>query len=135
MMRRKQKDIHSGSSFDSFLEEEGIQDEVVSTAAKRVIAWQIEQEMNLQRITKRAMAAELRTSRSQLNRLLDPENTAVSVEALARAAHVLGKHLVFEMRDAAPHQPRHASRKKPAVRRGVARKTATVVRERKVSRA
>lgn len=124
-MRRKLEDIHSGSSFDDFLEEEGIQDEVVSAAAKRVIAWQLEQEMARQQITKQAMATELKTSRSQLDRLLDPQNTAVSIDALARAAHVLGKQLVFEMRDRAPQKPRQPVRKKPSARARVTRKTTT----------
>jgi antitoxin HicB len=92
-------DIHSGSSFDDFLEEEGYRDEVESAAIKRVLAWQFEQEMTRQQKTKRAMAAELKTSRSQLDRLLDPQNTAVSLDTLTRAAHVLGKRLVLEIRD------------------------------------
>lgn len=123
-MRRKHEDIHSGSSFDDFLEEEGMHDEVVSAAAKRVIAWQLEQEMARQQITKQAMAVELKTSRSQLDRLLDPENTAVSIDALARAAHVLGKSLVFEMRDRAPQRPRQQPRKKPGTSVRVTRKKA-----------
>ena len=135
-MRRKQEDIHSGSSFDDFLEEEGLQDEVVSTATKRVIAWQLEQEMARQQITKQAMAAELRTSRSQLDRLLDPDNTAISIDALARAAHVLGKQLVFEMRDLTPQKPRQASRKKPAARSRTGHKTVSATSPaRKTSRA
>src|SRR5580704_9006850 len=97
---------HSGSSFDHFLEEEGYRDEVESAAIKRVLAWQFEQEMTRQQKTKRAMAAELRTSRSQLDRLLDPQNTAVSLETLARAAHVLGKRLVLESRDMPPQRVR-----------------------------
>jgi flagellar biosynthesis GTPase FlhF len=91
--------IHSGSSFDDFLEEEGYRDEVESAAIKRVLAWQFEQEMTRQQKTKRAMAAELKTSRSQLDRLLDPQNTAVSLDTLTRAAHILGKRLVLEIRD------------------------------------
>jgi antitoxin HicB len=94
--------VHSGSSFDDFLEEEGYQDEVESAAIKRVLAWQFEQEMTRQQKTKRAMAAELKTSRSQLDRLLDPQNTAVSLDTLTRAAHVLGKRLVLEIRDVRP---------------------------------
>jgi hypothetical protein len=133
-MRRKLEDIHSGSSFDDFLEEEGIYDEVVSAAAKRVIAWQLEQEMARQQITKQAMATELKTSRSQLDRLLDPRNTAVSIDALARAAHVLGKQLVFEMRDCAPQKPRQPARKKATARARVTRKTAAPP-TRKTSRA
>jgi antitoxin HicB len=99
-------DAHSGSSFDDFLEEEGILDEVESAAIKRVLVGRFEQEMTRQRKTKRAMAAELKTSRSQLDRLLDPQNTAVSLETLARAAHVLGKRLVLEIRDVQPRKIR-----------------------------
>jgi antitoxin HicB len=98
--------VHSGSSFDDFLEEEGYRDEVESAAIKRVLAWQLEQEMSRQRKTKKAMAAELKTSRSQLDRLLDPQNTAVSLDTLTRAAHVLGKRLVLEIRDVRPQRLR-----------------------------
>ena len=101
--------IHSGSSFDDFLEEEGYRNEVESAAIKRVLAWQFEQEMIRQQKTKRAMAAELKTSRSQLDRLLDPQNTAVSLDTLTRAAHVLGKRLVLEIRDAQPQRLRAKS--------------------------
>lgn len=66
---------------------------------KRVLAWQFEQEMIRQQKTKQAMARELKTSRSQLDRLLDPQNTAVSLDTLARAARVLGKRLVLKVRD------------------------------------
>ncbi len=98
--------VHSGSSFDDFLEEEGYRNDVESAAIKRVLAWQFEQEMIRQQKTKRAMAAELKTSRSQLDRLLDPQNTAVSLDTLTRAAHVLGKRLVLEIRDAQPQRLR-----------------------------
>jgi hypothetical protein len=98
--------VHSGSSFDDFLEEEGYRDEVESAAIKRVLAWQFEREMTRQQKTKRAMAAELKTSRSQLDRLLDPQNTAVSLDTLTRAAHVLGKRLVLEIRDVQPQRLR-----------------------------
>jgi antitoxin HicB len=80
----------------------GYRSEVESVAIKRVLAWQFEQEMIRQQKTKRAMAVELKTSRSQLDRLLDPKNTAVSLDTLTRAAHVLGKRLVLEIRDAQP---------------------------------
>ena len=69
-----------------------------------MLAWQFEQEMIRQQKTKRAMATELKTSRSQLDRLLDPQNTAVSLDTLTRAAHVLGKRLVLEIRDAQPQR-------------------------------
>ena len=98
--------VHTGSPFDEFLEEEGIREEVESAAIKRVLAWQFEQEMGRQQKTKQAMAKELKTSRSQLDRLLDQQNTAVSLDTLARVAHVLGKRLVLEIRDQQTVQPR-----------------------------
>jgi DNA-binding phage protein len=93
----KRKINHSGSSFDSFLEEQGIRHEVEAIAAKRVLAWQIARTMKQQQKTKQALARELRTSRSQLDRLLDPENTAVTLETVSRAAHALGKRLVVKI--------------------------------------
>jgi hypothetical protein len=105
-MANRAADVHSGSSFDDYLDEEGYRDEVESAAIKRVLAWQFEQEMTRQQKTKSAMAAELKTSRSQLDRLLDPQNTAVSLATLTRAAHVLGKRLVLEIRDVQPKAPR-----------------------------
>jgi len=98
----QQKNPHTGSSFEDFLEEEGIKNEIQGAAIKRVLAWQFEQAMKKQQKTKQGMAKELKTSRSQLSRLLDPANTAVSLETLTRVATVLGKELVFEIRDKAP---------------------------------
>jgi antitoxin HicB len=97
--KRRSKDIHSGSSFDSFLEQEGIREEVEAVAIKRVLAWQLAQAMRQQQKTKQAMARELRTSRSQLDRLLDPENAAVTLETMTRAAKALGKRLVVRVED------------------------------------
>ena len=88
---------YTGSSFDSFLEEEGIREEAEAVAVKRVLAWQIAREMKRQQKTKRAMAKQLHTSRSQLDRLLDPRNTAVTLETVTRAAHALGKRVVFRI--------------------------------------
>src|SRR6266853_4131898 len=90
---------HSGSSFDSFLEEEGIREEVEAVAIKRVLAWQLEQAMREQQKTKRAMAKQLHTSRSQLDRLLDPRNASVTLDTVARAARALGKRLVIRVTD------------------------------------
>lgn len=117
------RDVHSGSSFEDFLESEGIREEVESAAIKRVIAWQFEQEMARQRKTKRAMAAELKTSRSQLDRLLDPDNTAVSLDTLSRAAQVLGKRLVISVEDRKTGRVRGRKRvaSSGTVRRGVKR--------------
>src|ERR1700691_3720462 len=105
-MAKEGAGVHSGSSFDDFLEEEGYRNDVESVAIKRVLAWQFEQAMIRQQKTKRAMATELKTSRSQLDRLLDPQNTSVSLDTLTRAAHVLGKRLVLEIRDAQPQRLR-----------------------------
>ena len=98
---KMKKDVfdHSGSSFDSFLEEEGIRDEVEAVAIKRVLAWQLLQEMRQQNKTKQAMARELHTSRSQLDRLLDPRNVSVSLDTMTRAAQALGKSLVIRISD------------------------------------
>ena len=92
----KQHDF-SGSTFDTFLEERGIRDEVEAVAAKRVLAWQLEQAMKKQRKTKQAMAQELHTSRSQLDRLLDPRNTAVTLETITQAAKILGMKVVVRV--------------------------------------
>jgi antitoxin HicB len=90
---------HSGSTFDSFLEQEGIREEVEAIAVKRVLAWQLEEAMRKQQKTKKAMAAQLRTSRSQLDRLLDPQNVSVTLETVAKAATALGKRLIIRIAD------------------------------------
>jgi antitoxin HicB len=91
---------HTGSTFDSFLEEEGVREEVEAVAVKRVISWQLSEAMRKKRKTKQAMAKELNTSRSQLDRLLDPQNIAVSLDTISRAARVLGKRLIIRIADA-----------------------------------
>lgn len=96
---RKKLD-HSGSSFDSFLEEEGIREEVEAVAIKRVLAWHLERAMRKQQKTKQAMAKQLHTSRSQLDRLLDPENPSVTLDTITRAARVLGKRLLIRVANA-----------------------------------
>ena len=101
---------HSGSSFAGFLDEEGIRDEVESMAVKRVLAWQLERAMRKRQKTKQAMARELRTSRSQLDRLLDPRNVSVSLHTITRAANVLGKKIIIRIVDAEPAKPRRTSR-------------------------
>ncbi len=91
---------HSGSSFDSFLEQEGIREKVEAVAIKRVLAWQLEQAMRKQQKTKQALARQLHTSRSQLDRLLDPSNVSVTIDTITRAARVLGKRVIIRMADA-----------------------------------
>jgi len=86
-----------GSSFDDFLQEEGLLDEASAVAIKRVIAWQIDQEMKAQKLTKSAMAKKMRTSRAALNRLLDETDTSLTLTTLSRAATVLGKKFRIEL--------------------------------------
>ena len=84
---------HVGSNFDDFLEAEGILAETEAVAVKRVIAFQVEQMMKEQSISKTEMSRRMNTSRAALNRLLDPKNQAVTLQTLDRAAHALGKRL------------------------------------------
>lgn len=98
--KNRKKMDHSGSTFDSFLEEEGIREEVEAVAIKRVLAWQLEQAMQDQQKTKQAMAKQLHTSRSQLDRLLDPRNVSVTLDTITRAARVLGKRVIIRVADA-----------------------------------
>jgi antitoxin HicB len=95
---RKRSD-HSGSAFDSFLEREGIREEVEAVAIKRVLAWQLEQAMQKQQKTKQVMAKQLHTSRSQLDRLLDPRNVSVTLDTITRAARALGKRIIIRVAD------------------------------------
>ncbi|MFV2082696.1 MAG: Fis family transcriptional regulator [bacterium] len=92
-MKKKGTNPHIGSKLDDFLEEEGILSEVEIVAAKRIIAYQIAELMEAEHISKTAMATRMRTSRTVLNRLLDPENTGVTLKTLGKAAGVLGKKL------------------------------------------
>ena len=94
------KNIHIGSSFDEFLEEEGILSEVTAVALKRVLAWQITQEMNKRGMSKTQMADAMNTSKSSLDRLLNPNNTSVTLKTIDRAASILGKRLQIELVDA-----------------------------------
>ena len=93
----KAKSNHLGSTFDDFLSEEGILDDVTATAIKRMIAYQIETEMKQRKLSKTEMAKQMKTSRSSVDRLLDPGNDSVTLQTLQRAASVLGKKLVVEL--------------------------------------
>ena len=88
---------HIGSSFDDFLEEEGIREEVEAVAVKRVLAYELALAMENNSINKVEMAEKLQTSRSQLNRLLDPENTSVTLSTMQKAAAIIGKKLKVEL--------------------------------------
>jgi len=91
------KNKHLGSSFDSFLEEEGLRADTEAAAIKRVVAYQIEMEMKRAKLSKSAIAKRMHTSRSALDRLLDPANVSITLQTLERAALVLGKNLKIEM--------------------------------------
>ncbi len=87
---------YSGSSFDDFLAEEGILEEVSARALKRLLALQIADIMAETNISKAKLAEKMNTSRSQLDRLLDPDNTAVTLESLDRLARAVGKQVRIE---------------------------------------
>jgi DNA-binding Xre family transcriptional regulator len=93
----KPKKGRIGSAFDDFLREEGTYEQTQAVAIKRVLAWQLGEAMKAKGLTKSELARQMNTSRSQLNRLLDPENEGVELQTLARAAHVLGRQLKLEL--------------------------------------
>jgi DNA-binding Xre family transcriptional regulator len=86
-----------GSNFDEFLRDEQLLDDVEATAIKRMIAFQIAQEMKRRKLTKMEMASRMKTSRAALERLLDPTNPSVTLSTLERAASALGKKLRVEL--------------------------------------
>jgi DNA-binding Xre family transcriptional regulator len=88
---------HIGSNFDDFLAEESLLNDTEAVALKRVIAFQLEQEMTRFGLSKTELANRMHTSRSAVDRLLDPENHAVTLRTLERAAGVLGKRLKLEL--------------------------------------
>jgi antitoxin HicB len=91
---------HWGSSFEDFLREEGVLEETTARASKRVLAWQIAEAMKALQISKVQMARKMHTSRSQLERLLDPDNDKVLLETVQRAASAIGKRAVLTLEDA-----------------------------------
>jgi antitoxin HicB len=88
---------YSGSDFDELLRDEGILDEVTTRALKRLLALQLGDAMEESRMTETELAQKLQTSRSQLDRLLDPDNTAVTLDSLERLAQAVGRHLKVEL--------------------------------------
>ena len=91
------KNARIGESFESFLRDEGIHDAVIATAIKRTLALQIEHEMAAQSISKSEMARRMKTSATQLGRLLDPENDRVQLDTLVKAASAVGKNLAVSL--------------------------------------
>ena len=90
------KDKHIGSSFDDFLQEEGLMAEAEATVLKRILAYQIKQEMELRNISKTALAKMMKTSRSSVDRLLDPKNSSITLLTLENVAVALGKKLKLQ---------------------------------------
>lgn len=86
-----------GSSFDDFLAEQGELEAATATALKRVIAWQIDEARKAQRLSKKAMAERMHTSRSHLDRILDASDTGLTLETLSRAARVVGRRVRVEL--------------------------------------
>jgi predicted XRE-type DNA-binding protein len=86
-----------GSSFDDFLTEEGLADEIESGAIKKIIAYQLQETIKKEHLSKTALAARLETSRAAVDRLLDPENESITLLSLKKAANVLGKKLRLEL--------------------------------------
>jgi antitoxin HicB len=91
---------HVGSAFDNYLEAENLLTEANEIAIKRVIAWQLQQEISSRQMTKTSVAKAMGTSRAAVDRLLDPENTSVTLNTLGKAASVLGKRIKIELVEA-----------------------------------
>jgi len=88
---------HLGSSFESWLDETGIREEATAAAIKSVIARQLAAEMKKKKITKQRMAQLMKTSRAQIDRLLDPDNGSATIESLQRAARIVGRELRMQL--------------------------------------
>lgn len=86
-----------GSSFESFLKAEGAHEETSALAIKRVLAWQLESAMEKERLTKNEMAKRMHTSRSQLDRILDPNNDKIQLDTVFKAARALGREVKLEL--------------------------------------
>jgi antitoxin HicB len=86
-----------GSSFDSLLEEVGIRGKAEWIAQRRILAWQLQRELEQQGLSKSELARRMDTSRTQVDRLLDPENDRVQLDTLVKAAHAVGRELKLEL--------------------------------------
>jgi antitoxin HicB len=93
-MTRKSK--HWGSSLDDFLKDEGVYEEAKTQVAKEMIAWQIERAMKEKKLTKKRMAELMETSRSQVDRLLNPKDHNVTLATLEKVAAIVGRQLRIE---------------------------------------
>jgi antitoxin HicB len=96
-MSRKKKSGRIGSSFSNYLKGEGSYDETSAVAVKRVLAWQLEEAMRRAGMTKNELAKRMHTSRSQLDRILDPRNARIQLDTVFKAAHVFGRDVKLEL--------------------------------------
>jgi precorrin-2 methylase len=87
---------HMGSTIDEFLKAEGIFEEAQAEAIKEVVAWQLAEAMKQQKISKNKMAVLMKTSRTQVDRLLDPKND-ITLSSLQRAAAMVGRKVSIEL--------------------------------------
>ncbi len=92
----------SGSSFDDFLRGEGLYEEVQTTAQKRVLFWLLSQYMADHRLSKAALARMMHTSRTQIDRILDPENTSITLQTIYSVASVMDKSDTLVLEDRLP---------------------------------
>ncbi|TAN48004.1 MAG: hypothetical protein EPN21_15825 [Methylococcaceae bacterium] len=90
-------DKYMGSDFDDFLKEEGIFEHCQAVAVKRVLAYQLQQFMEEHQISKTEMAGRMQTSRAALDRLLNPDNTAITLDSMIKVASTVGKQLSISM--------------------------------------
>ena len=91
------KNPHIGSSFESWLDEAGLREDATAAAIKAVVARQLAAEMKKRKITKKRMAELMKTSRAQVDRLLDPDNGSATIESLQRAARIVGRELRLQL--------------------------------------
>jgi len=94
MTKKRTKNKHIGSRLDSFLDDEGVLEEVTASAQKKVLAYQLAEAMKAQEISKSEMARRMHTSRSQIDNLLDPDNNSFRIDTAQKAAKAVGKKLV-----------------------------------------
>lgn len=99
-MKKNTKNPHRGSSFDTFLQDEEIYEEVNARAVKRVLAWQLAQALEKENLTKTELASRMHTSRAAVNRLLDPNNPSLNLQTMEKAARALGKKLAIQLVEA-----------------------------------
>jgi predicted XRE-type DNA-binding protein len=97
MKRKKARSTSGLTTLDDFLKEEGKLEEFEAVAIKEVLAWQITEAMKAQNLSRKRLAERMKTSRSQISRLLDPKDGNVTIATLQRAARMVGRKLRLEL--------------------------------------